>query len=1359
MSATLLKMSTPSHNPNASPGKATQSSKLNLLTYMKLRSSNDINVHEKISEWVELQQLPSRIPSSQSVTCRIASALLLQRLVRAFEQRLNSSVDDSKKKKGSNASPSKVSNINAFGSSDAIPNGGRNDFSKKSNQPSKSPAKTKPLADLNVLMQRKVKVTRLVQQAVQFVGSDVLKVLQVLAHSLTVSDVATACLTILKDVSRIKSFYRIFAASSGKDPLTVDQASSVFFGVFALQALQSLRAQATSSFQLAHDFDWMYRTCYQHQNFQACMDALNPITVGNAVAPSFAPDTEARNICWKIARVLVLKLDYESKSDPETKDHRRNHILSSAASIVLAANMGKSMMAPTTNGKITEATSGSASLGAGKLDSLPAAKRHKASTSNEIDFVSLVGGPVSDLLHFLSKNTYNSQGITPIYKADIRSHLEKICTMINQLPVVIKAASNTVTSRSTNLPPLLSKTFAPAKLHFVLNNYRSIIHTLVMDTQKELKINTAANSNHVANSGSGTSARTGIVNVLLLFPMVIGEPWGIHRDAPIIASKTLCLGEYKKPSLQAKDSVAVVMKLKPKQVARKPVAGTSESPAITKKITTDPIEIIMIDAPPPATRPPKEVKTDIVPPVINDSTELNEWTLSILSLSVVRPSDSLLTYLGEHDRMQGNGSSCLEDVIVPVLNRGVQRIQGALRSFSNAVSEDITTKLTVGRRDGQVYVNGKVDHSIQLCASVVGFYYHSLEAIIHDQMNRMEFLGTFDSLLQSGSFHRALLACCYTCVLKGVCSTQKLHMNKNYKNITVQILMDTIESNPFTFLKVVEALCRALIGTNESSNKQLGSPIVAGIPIILQTHIQKIESQLVDSLVWNSQSSTKKAEASLVSTIKTMKSLPGAWPPDVLEPILPEEIINGEGKPAEMNGIRYKPSFGASSEANFFSFLLRKLLKCAFSRIQAISAALNMSNETLVHTQILVAFRYLLRHHITIFNERHVDQLLLCSVYGVCRMMKVQPEITFAKIIDAYLAIRGEEQGERACRLIVRHIKLASSENENRNDVNVVGNLVVFYNQLYVPMMQKYFLGSRSLKQSSTMYQKRLATQRIAGNKEQKQNAPKKRKVDDGPSQKSLSITASSDSVEMNSKENYANKSSLVGDRSSATSVENTGESFSGPPVAFNSANAKKKVANTNPDDKKLDVVNKTHEGNTSDKDCSVVLDDKQSSDNPKQLLPANNSEPTLKSSESPPEVNGLSAELKEKVDYKTAPSGDGKCNALEKKSTINSNQKSSNDTMEIDDSKNSAEEDKMEVDDSFENTSNNDKMNENDLKETPSDGKSESEKNDIFPNKLVAKNAVDGKTMIGKKEQQTTKVSQERKFANIWETSASKIQ
>ncbi|MGK3736979.1 MAG: hypothetical protein ACI90V_003823 [Bacillariaceae sp.] len=1357
-------MSAPPRQP---VGKVAPSSKANLLAYMKLRSPNDLIVHEKISEWVALQQLPAQIPPAQTATCRISSALLLLRLVRAFEQRLNTVLDDPKKKKGggpTTSSPSKQGHtINAFGSS--VTNGGRNDLSKKVNQSSKSPSKTKPPADLHVLMQRKVKVTRLVQQAVQFVGSDVLKVLQVLAHSPTVSDVANACLTILKDVSRIKKFYAIFAAASGKDPSTVDQASSTFFGVFALQALQSLRAQAISAYELAHDFDLIYRTCYQDQAFQDCVNALNPIiTPAGGVAPTtaFAPDTEARNICWKITRVLALKLDYASKSDPEAKDHRRNHILSSAASIVLAANMGKSMMSPSAmNGKVTEAArSGLMSSSSGKPDSPSPAKRQKLITVNETDFVALVAGPVSELLHFISKNTFNNQGITPIYKADIRSQLDKIFIMINHLPVVQKAASNSIISRSTNLPPLLSKAFLPPRLHFVLNNYRSIIHTLVMDTQKELKINTAANSsNAMSNSSSGANARTGIVNVLLLFPMVIGEPWGIHRDAPMIASKMLCPGEYKKPAPLLKDSVAVVMKLKPKEVMKKPMAaGISDLARTTTKktTTTDPIEIITVDSPLPTTRAPVEVRMgEIKPPVMNDSTELNEWTLSILSLSVVKPSDALLTYLGENDRMEGTGSSCLQDVIIPVLNRGVLRIQGALHSLSNIVHEEITTKLTIGRRDGQVYVNGQVDHSIQLCASVVGFYYHSLEAIIQDQMDRMEFLGTFDSLLQSRSFHRALLACCYTCVLKGIGTTQKLHMNKNYKNITVQILMDTIESNPFTFLKIIEALCRALIVTDDSPNKQLGSPIVAGLPFILQQHIQTIETQLIDNVVWNTLPSPNKTEASLMATIKTMRSLPGTWPPDILEPILPEEIINGEVNSSKVNEVRYKPSFGASSEANFLSFFLRKLLKCAFSRIQDICAALNLSNETLVHTQILVSFRYLLRHHITIFYERHVDQLLLCSIYGVCRLMRVRPEITFGKIIDAYFAVRGEDQGERACRLIVRHVKLVSSEKGNRPDMKVVGNIVVFYNQTYVPKMQKYFLGSKSLKQSTTLYQKRLANQRKSVSKEQKkQNTPEKRKLADNSSRNSstATIARSSDSKKNPLDGKLTNKSLVEKDSSKASSVEKTGSSSKGNSSAINSASLEKKTTINKPnctssDGKNASTVSKVKDVSLTGKaDASISPVAKPVakplSINSKQHVSANSSATgsakTAYTEKTSGNANGVSSDLKKQPeqaaslgDKKVVTSGEKSAIAVKEKSTSGEQSK---DAMDVEDStKTNGKEDAMDVKDS---TKTDGKVDAMDVDSTKTNGKEDAmeiEDSTKTDGKTASTNSSDGHEKPGK--------------------------
>mmetsp|Transcript_23331 Transcript_23331/g.26148 ORF Transcript_23331/g.26148 Transcript_23331/m.26148 type:complete len:1373 (-) Transcript_23331:138-4256(-) len=1364
-------MTIPSHNASrVPPGKVAPSSKANLLAYMKLRSPNDLVVHEKISEWVALQQLPPQIPPAQSVTCRVSSALLLQRLVRAFEQRLNSSLDDPKKKKGSTAaSPSKVPNITTFGSS--VTNGS---LLGKISQPSKSPGKTKPPANLNVLMQRKVKVTRLVQQAVQFVGSDVLKVLQVLAHSPTVADVANACLTILKDVSKVKKIYGIFATASGKDPSTVDHASSVFFGVFALQALQSLRAQSISAYELAHDFDLIYRTCYQDQSFQACVNALNPIitpTGGATPTTAFAPDTEARNICWKITRVLALKLDYASKSDPEAKDHRRNHILSSVASIVLAANMGKSMMSPTTNGKVTEDRGGLMSSGVGKVDSPPPAKRHKASTSTESDFISLVAGPVSELLHFISKNSFKGQGITPIYKADIKSQLDKIFTMINALPVVQKAASSSVISRSTNLPPLLSKAFIPARLHFVLNNYRSIIHTLVMDTQKELKINTAANSNQaMTSSGSGANARTGIVNVLLLFPMVIGEPWGIHRDAPMIASKMLCPGQYKKPTHPLKDSVAVVMKLKPKEIARKPVVGTSDSARTTKKTTTDPIEIITIDSPPPATRAPTEVRMQIVPPVINDSTELNEWTLSILSLSVVKPSDTLLTYLGENDRMQANGSSCLQDVIVPALNRAVLRIQGALRNLSNIVSDDITTRLTIGRRDGQVYVNGQVNHSIQLCASVVGFYYHSLEAIIHDQMNRMEFLGGFDSLLQSGSFHRALLTCCYTCVLKGVLTTQKLHMNQNFNNITVQILLDTIESNPFTLLKVIEALCRALTVTDESFNKQLGSPIVAGLPVILKKHIQNTESQLVDSVVWNSSLTSNKSEASLMSTIKTMRSLPGTWPPDVLEPILPEEIINGEGNSSEVNAVRYKPFFGASSEANFLSFFLRRLLKCAFTRIQAICAALNLSNETLVHSQILVAFRYLLRHHITIFNERHVDQLLLCSIYGVCRMIRVRPEITFGKLIDVYIAVRSEDNGERTCRVIVRHVKLVLSENGNQSDVKVVGNLVVFYNQSYVPKMKEYFLGSKSLKQSATIYQKRLAKERKAASKERKQKIPEKKSADSSTGKSSTATTTntiarSSDLGENSSDENPIKKSLLGKDGTQVSSVEKAGSRVEGNSVTINSSSAETKTGSNKSnisslDEKNDSTVSKVNEvplmGKVDAGKTSVItsLVGKLIPKTPKQPVSATRSasdsfnNPAFTERLAGSNIagsNGVSTDLK-KQSEKDPLSGEEKNDTLGKKLTIAVSEKSSSSQPSIEDlRKSDGKEDKMEVDDLH-----NGKVDQ--LEVEVLDGSSTS----LSVKVGIEAKPVDGNATTDEKKdktEQTTECSQKRKFATIGET------
>ena len=1037
-----------------------------LLNHMKLKAPNDLFVHEKIEEWVSFQKIPSQIHPARVPACRRACALLLQRLVRAFENRLNTSSDDAKKAKVSAAvtnrsNPASTTNGN---------------FVAAKRSPSKVTSHvraTRKLPSLQVLMQRKVKVTQLVQQAVQYIGSDVLKVLQFCPPSPTVADIANVSLKFMNDENRIRDFYRVFSEASGKEPSSSGESSAIFFGVFALQSLQSLRAQAISAYEFSHDFEMIYRTCYQDPTFQICMHELNPTmrSIAGTAPAGFAPDTEARNICWKLARLLALKFDHNHKSDPEAKDHRRNHILLSASSIILAANIGKSIR----NGDFSSGASSS----------------RKEKIPDDIDFVALVAAPVSELLSFLVKNLASSnQGITPICEADIRCHVTDICVMINKLGLVAGVSNSNVPS-SLSSSSLLSRLLTPAKHYAIINDYRKIIQSLVRETQKELRIN-ASNTNH--GRGSVVNVKTGIVNVLLFFPMVIGEPWGIHRDSPMITSTMLCSGEHSKPSSPLEDSVAVVLKMKPKPKPKKRnvaavgsfvpglvQTGNKKAKTIApsefgKKTTTnssqETINLLGKDHAPQKQPSPNELglgESDSA--TLDDLAELNEWTLSVLSLSVIKPADSLLTYLGEHDRMRGSGS-CLQDVIVPVLNRGVLRIQSSIRSSNNQEAGVTKTKLAIGRKDGQVYVNGAVDQNIQLSASIVGFYYCSLEAIIQDQMERMEFLGSFSSQLQSGAFHRALLACSYLCVLKGVGMNQNRQLIKNKGKITLQVLMDTVETESFMFLKVAEAFFRANVTNNKSAQKELRFPIVAGLPVILHDHLQKIESQLIDSVLWYSpRAADGSLQASFALTIKTMKSLPGAWPPDILEPMLPEEIAEMDGDFSKTIEPRYKPSFGASSEANFLSFVLRKLLKSVFKRIRAICAALDLSSEKTLHTQILVAFRYLLRHHISIFNNRHVDQLLLSTIYGICRVMKIEPKITFRKVIDAYFSVRGQELGELTCRFIVRHIKLTSSGIESQASSQASGNIITFYNTVYIPKMQKYFFGSKSLKKSAELYQ------------------------------------------------------------------------------------------------------------------------------------------------------------------------------------------------------------------------------------------------------------------------------------------------
>lgn len=96
---------------------------------------------------------------------------------------------------------------------------------------------------------------------------------------------------------------------------------------------------------------------------------------------------------------------------------------------------------------------------------------------------------------------------------------------------------------------------------------------------------------------------------------------------------------------------------------------------------------------------------------------------------------------------------------------------------------------------------------------------------------------------------------------------------------------------------------------------------------------------------------------------------------------------------------------------------------------------------------------------------RHLDPMILCCLYGVAKTMRIKPELTFTRIFDAYVSIR-HELGDVTCQRIMRHILLSTDTEPSNNgdDTPPIGDVIVFYNRVFIPLMKHYLLRNPSLK-------------------------------------------------------------------------------------------------------------------------------------------------------------------------------------------------------------------------------------------------------------------------------------------------------
>jgi len=268
--------------------------------------------------------------------------------------------------------------------------------------------------------------------------------------------------------------------------------------------------------------------------------------------------------------------------------------------------------------------------------------------------------------------------------------------------------------------------------------------------------------------------------------------------------------------------------------------------------------------------------------------------------------------------------------------------------------------------------------SIQIFVLTKKLYYRVMEAMLLAEEKRLS-CSDFSALLNSKAFHISLMACSLEVVMaeKGL----------PWPTLAFPWILRILNLEAFDFFKVIESfiLHEPLLGSN------------------LMKHLNRIEEQVLESLAWTTGSPLLTA----------------------LEAFYPHS------DPATINSGQQRKK---SQPLNLF---LRKVNQLAYNRLTSLCNKLEVDDELRGH--MWTCLEQSLRLHWQLMKDRHLDQMLLCAVYAVSKV--VGKEIQFKQIVSSYKGL------PFACAQVYRGT--AGKEQDS---------IIGFYNKVYMVAMKSIIL-------------------------------------------------------------------------------------------------------------------------------------------------------------------------------------------------------------------------------------------------------------------------------------------------------------
>jgi len=243
----------------------------------------------------------------------------------------------------------------------------------------------------------------------------------------------------------------------------------------------------------------------------------------------------------------------------------------------------------------------------------------------------------------------------------------------------------------------------------------------------------------------------------------------------------------------------------------------------------------------------------------------------------------------------------------------------------------------------------------------------------------------FSELLANEAFHTSLLACCLESVFASY-STPGMGFPE---------VLRVLSLKAFDFAKVIESFIR-----HEPH-----------LPAHLKLHFADVESKIIESLAWCDDSPLHSLMAEYDATL----------------------LAAGAS------------SAGPSRARAALEQFVRKYLYLAAKRIQELCQRLLL--DAALTQQVWDVFLFIINSARDLLVGRHLDQILMCAVFGVCKVN--QRQVTFRQIIEQYKRQPG------ASPRTFREVRMATVEEEPQD-------IIQFYNMIFIPKMEEHLNAVRA---------------------------------------------------------------------------------------------------------------------------------------------------------------------------------------------------------------------------------------------------------------------------------------------------------